>query len=343
MILVKALTEQALFLDIETSGLHKQKDTIISIGILFFDPQKQPIMKHWFLEKKEEEKSLLESFLLFLSSYHTIYTYNGKGFDYPFLLSRMQYYHLDTTPLLSFKLIDFKEYLKHFSRTRMTLEKMLNFKRQSSTSGKDVIKLYRTYIDSHHMIYSDLIIRHQEDELRSLLAFYELYDMLFNFSNLKHLESKEIADTLTLTLQASTPFTYSFNGSAFDLHFSYQEGHDLLHLTLPLIHTSLRHYLEPCKDYYYIESQGQLMHKSLAQFIPTSLRRRATKEECSVIKSSCYLKIYTTYKLTASLWYDTNKEVYIELIDFSPDLLSTQIFCLFFRRDSKQNSKPSTL
>lgn len=343
MIFLKTLAKQILFLDIETSGLNKQNDTIISIGILYLGTHKQPTLKHWFLENKEEEKSLLESFLLFLCNYDTIYTYNGKGFDYPFLLSRMHYHNLDTSPFLSLKLIDTKECLKHFARNRMALETMLHFKRQSSTSGKEVIKLYRTYLDCHNTIYSALIIKRQEDELRSLLAFYELYDMLLNFSNFKYVECKETSDALAMTFQSPVPFTHSFDGTAFDLHFSYQEGSHLLYLTLPLIHTTLKHYLEPSKDYYYIESQGQLMHKSLAQFIPASLRRRATKEECCITKSSCYLRIYTTYKLTVSLWYAAHKEIYIELKDFSPDLLTTQLFWLFFRRDSKIDAKSSNV
>lgn len=343
MIFLKTSAKQSLFLDIETSGLNRQTNIVISIGILYLNEQKQPTLKHWFLENTEEEKSLLKSFLLFLSKYDTIYTYNGKGFDYPFLLSRMQYYNLDTKPFLSLQLIDVKECLKYFAHNRIALEALFNFKRQSSTSGKEVIKLYRTYLDCHSAIYSTLITKHQEDELRSLLVFYELYDILLNFTSLKYLTSKEVEETLTITLQASTPFNYSFNGTAFDLHLSYQEGNNLLYLTLPLFHTSLKHYLEPSKDYYFIESQGQLMHKSLAQFIPASLKRRATKEECCVTKSSFYLKIYTTYKLTASLWHDTHKELYIELSDFSPDILATQLFWLFFRRDLKLASKSSTL
>jgi len=336
------LAEHSLLLDIETSGLNRQKDVIISIGILYFNEQKDLTTKHWFLENKEEEKSLLESFLLFLCNYDTIYTYNGKGFDYPFLLSRMQYHNLDTSAFLSLKLIDVKGCLKHFARNRITLEAMFHFKRQSSISGKEVIKLYRTYLDCHDVIYSTLIIKHQEDELHSLLTFYELYDMLLNLSNLKHLESKVTVETLTVVLQAPTHFSYSFNGGAFDLNFSYQEGNNLLYLTLPLVHAPLRHYLESNKDYYYIESQGQLMHKSLAHFIPASLRRRATKEECCITKASCYLRIYTTYRLTVPLWYSDNKELYIELKDLSLDLLATQLFWLFFRHHSKMRTKSST-
>ena len=343
MISLQPLAEHALLLDIETSGLSRQKDVIISIGLLYLNTQKELTTKHWFLENKEEEKSLLESFLLFISTYETIYTYNGKGFDYPFLLSRMQHHNIDTTSFLSLKLIDVKECLKYFSRNRVTLEDMFHFQRQSSVNGKDVIKLYRTYIDCHNDIYSTLIIKHQEDELYSLLTFYELYRILLNFSNMKYLEAKETAETFTVILQSPVSFTYCFNGRAFDLNFSYAKESNLLHLTLPLIRTSLKHYLEPSKDYYYIESQGELMHKSLAQFIPASLRRRATKEECCITKSSCYLKIYTTYKVSVSLWYSEHKEIYIELKDFSLELLAPQIFWLFFRRHSKIGTTLPTL
>lgn len=332
MICLQNLTDHAFLLDIETSGLHKQRDMIISIGVLFLDAQKQPTMKHWFLETKDQEKSIIEGFLLFLSSYEAIYTYNGKGFDYPFLLSRMQYYKIDTEPFLRLKLIDIKEVLKHFTRNRKVIESMLSFTRKSNTEGQEIIKLYRTYLAYHDPIYANVIIKHQEDELHSLLALHELYDTLFNSSNWKYLKHQKGLESLDITLQMPYPFTYSFDGMAFDMHFSYVRGSNLLHLTLPLINASLKHYLEPVKDYYYIESQGQLMHKSLAQFIPASLRRRATKEECSINKHSTYVKIYTTYKLSIRPWYDASKAMYIDLEDFSPNLLATQLFYLFFQK-----------
>ena len=332
VITLQCLADRTLLLDIETSGLHRQRDVIISIGVLFLDAQKQPTIKHWFLETKEEEKNILESFLLFLSGYETIYTYNGKGFDYPFLISRMQHYEIDITSFLSLKLIDIKEVLKYFTRNRKVIESMLSFKRKSNTEGKEIIKLYRTYLACQDPIYANLIFKHQEDELHSLLAFHELYDTLFNHSNWKYVEHKKGLDALEITLKRPFPFTYTFNGVAFDIHFSYAQGSNLFLLTLPLINDSLKHYLEPAKDYYYIESQGQLMHKSLAQFIPASLRRRATKEECSVNRHSTYVKIYTTYKLSTRLWYDASKAMYIDLEDFSPDILATQLFYLFFQK-----------
>ena len=335
---MRPLNTKSLFLDIETSGLHKQKDYIISMGVLFLDTQGQPVLKHWFLENKEEEKSLLESFLLFLSNYDTVYTYNGKGFDYPFILKRLHHYQLDSKPFLNLQLVDVKVGLKHFSPNRKGLETLFGFKRQSSTSGREVVKLYETYLSCKTPIYSSLIIKHQEDELRSLWAFYELYTLILHFSDLRYLDSKQEKDQLILTLEGAYCYKHSFEGNILGIQLKYQEGYSLVHLHLPLIDAEFKHYLEPIKDYYYIDSQAQLMHKSLAQFIPASLRRRATKEECCITKSSCYLRVYTTYKLTAPLWYDDNKNFYIELNDFSPHLLAPQLFWLFFKKNLSEIS-----
>lgn len=329
------LTSNTLLLDIETSGLKRQIDIIISIGIISFSNNK-PVLKHWFLENKEDEKSLLESFLHFLKDYKIIYSYYGKSFDYPFLLSRMKVHNLDTKDFFKLKLIDTKEALKHFETQRKEMEKRLHFHRQSTIKSKEVIKLYDTFCTSKEPIYRTLILKHQKDELYSLLAFWELYQTLMHCDQALSCFQTQTPTQLEVTLTFSDVFTHTFTGNAFNWHFAYEEGSPTLTITMPLITESLKQYLQPVKDYYYIESQNQVIHKSLAQFIPASLKRRAAKEECAVHKSSTYLKIYSTYKLAAPICYDAHKGMYIDVKDLTLEILAHQIFSLFFQRLSSK-------
>lgn len=326
------LSKNALLLDIETTGLKRETEHIISIGIIYCDEKGSPTFKHWFLENKEEEKALLESFLLFLKNIQSVYSYYGKSFDYPFLLSRMEHFKLDTSIFLKLKLIDMRDCLKHFSSNRQQLEGLLKFKRESSVTGREVIKLYHTYEASKVPVYKELILKHQADELGSLIAFYEIYYVLMHIDELTLCSQKQTSDQLVVTFKTKLPFNHSFSSEAFGWHFTAAES--LLILSLPLVTTSLKQYLEPVKDYFYVESQFQLIHKSLAQFIPSDLKRKATREECSIQKESLYLKIFTSYKVTAPIWYDASKSMYIEAENFTRELLQTQLFSLFFKRSS---------
>lgn len=330
-------SKHMLLLDLETTGLSRERDHIISIGLTYLDKQDTPITTHWFLENPDEEQTLLERFITFIADYDTILSYYGKGFEFPFLMSRFQHYNIDTTPFLSLKLIDMKTTLKPFANKRSTLEALFHYQRKCQSTGHDIVKLYATYISSKADIYKSCILEHQKEELRSLLCFWELYDTLAHSSKW-HIVNQSI-DTKTLNLcfkRGTHPFQFSFHGQAGDFKISYTAGSDLLMLFIPIYEGTLKHYLEPLKDYYYIESQKQLLHKSLAQFMPTSLKRKATKEECIVTKSGIFLPIVTPYKTTTSIWYDTQGIPYIELSDFTADFLFNQLFYFFFKLTKKE-------
>ncbi len=327
-----SLPSNTILLDIETSGLNRQHDQVISIGVALSDSHQHPVLKHWFLETKEEEKNLLESFLLFLKNTQSIYTYGGRTFDYPFLLSRMESYGLDTSPFLKLKLVDMKDLLKPLGKERKLLEASLSFQRQSSAKGKDILKLYRTFEASKSPLYRDLILKHQKDELYSLLAFLELYHTLLHLDQFVCTQHRLSSKEICFSYEGNMPFRHSFSGKAFDWTMTYEKEGHLLSVSLPVVDTTLKQYLQPINNYYYIESQKQLMHKSLAQFIPAPLKRRATKEECVILKSDSYIRLYSTYKVTAPIWYDDEGFAYVTSLDFTAELLVLQLSSLLFNR-----------
>lgn len=334
-----SLPPNTLLLDIETSGLSRQHDQVISIGIVTTDINQHPILKHWFLKSKEEEKSLLESFLLFLKNIQSIYTYGGRTFDYPFLLSRMENYGLDTSDFLKLKLVDMKDVLKQLGGDRKNLESALHFQRQSSSKGKDIIKLYHTFEASKEPLYRDLILKHQKDELYSLLAFLELYRTLIHLDRLVCIQHTQSSQEICLLFKGNSPFNYSFLGKAFNWKIAYEKESHLLSISFPIVDKTLKQYLQPTKDYYYIDSQKQLMHKSLAQFMPASLKRRATREECVIWKSESYIQLYSTYKVTVPIWYDDEGSAYVVCADFTTELLVLQLSSLFFSRKLMKSMK----
>ncbi len=330
------LSSKVLLLDIETTGLKREQDQIISIGLTYLNDLGTLTTTHLFLERPEEEAIILSQFLAFLKNYETIYSYYGKAFEFPFILARLEHYHLDSTLFLRMKLIDLKDTLKHFGKNRRELEPLFHYERTCHSTGYDIVKLYQTYITSEVPIYKTCIIEHQKEELASLLFFWELYMTLYESTNWQLIETITENNTLQLTIKRPTCFLATFIGKASDMTFSYHKGENLIYVMIPLYKGTLNHRLEPLKDYYYVESEHQLLHKSLAHFIPSNLKRKATKEECVISKESTFFPIVTSYKMTLPLWHSEKNQLFIEVADFSLEVFGIQIFHLFFQNSQKR-------
>lgn len=330
------LNKEHFLLDIETNGLSRSQHHIVCIGVTYLNPQGEVTTKQWSLQKANEEENLLKEFIDFAKNFKFVYTYSGKSFDWPFLLARITHYSLSIPAALT--LVDMKKVLTLLSPTRAALEKTLSFNRETSSSGKALVKLYQTYEACGEDIYKNLILAHNLEELKSLLVFYKVYYMLYH---LKHFPLTAHLDELTdavnpqLDLSFNLPFTFetSFTFENEMLHFKVSKDEALLKVIMPLYKQSLKKALTPVKDYYYIPSQNQLMHKSLAAFIPSDLKRKATKEECFVEKLDTYMKLYTTFKAPSELWYDDTKQFYVPYAEgenFKTTVVN-QLFYYFFQ------------
>ncbi len=329
------LNKEHFLLDIETNGLSHEKHHIVCIGVTYLNHDDEIITKQWFLQKNKDEQDLLCNFITFAKDFKSVYTYSGKSFDWPFLLARIAYYSLTIPATLT--LVDMKKVLTLLAPTRADLEKALGFTRETSSSGKALVKLYQTYEACGEDIYLNLILAHNQEELKSLLVFYKVYYMLYHlkhFTLITHLEAHP--EMCQLTLDCNLPFTFeaSFSFEKDDLTLNLLKNTPFLKITLPLYKQYLKKAVTPVKDYYYIPSQNQLMHKSLAAFIPSELKRKATKEDCFIEKLDTYFKLYTTFKVSAELWSDDDKNFYVpyeESGNFTT-LITDQLFYYFFQR-----------
>ncbi|MDU5595589.1 ribonuclease H-like domain-containing protein [Peptoniphilus rhinitidis] len=76
------------YLKIETSGLSKEKDTIITIGIIEKDSKE---LKNFYIENLKDEEKLLEYTIPLIENKEFV-TFSGKNFDLPFLNSKSKFY-----------------------------------------------------------------------------------------------------------------------------------------------------------------------------------------------------------------------------------------------------------
>lgn len=329
--------EKHFLLDIETSGLNKNTDYVVCIGITFIDKESEiPSQHQWMLQFPQEEKQLLSDFLRFIEDFSHVYTYSGKYFDWPFLLARCTFHHLDVSILQRIHLIDMKKSLQPFGTTRTDLENTFGIVRHLTTSGKELARVYKTYQSCGDMIYKKLILNHNKEELFTLLHFYELYQTLYHLKHHRFIDMTHTSSCMVFSFEVPFIFNTNFEGGLKSIRICWKAGTQLLTIKLNFLRLELKQYLTPYKDYYYIPSQNQLLHRTLAGFISSSDKRKASKEECTIYKEDHYIPLCTTYKLGSSVWYDSDHTPYLGINDFSASILVDQLFYLFF--SSKKTS-----
>ncbi len=129
-------------LDIETSSLEADAGILVGAGLL---PEKGP-GEYLGVRRTVQEKSVLARLLSRLSQYDVIITWNGRGFDLPYLTTRLLSQGLDPRPLIGKRHIDLNEIVK--SRLRLTftyLDHVCDFfdiPRSKGLMGMDVPKMY---------------------------------------------------------------------------------------------------------------------------------------------------------------------------------------------------------
>jgi uncharacterized protein YprB with RNaseH-like and TPR domain len=140
----------ALFLDLETTGLHG--------SVLFLAGHMTPIgddflVRQLFARDYSEEKALLVEARRALSSCEAIVTFNGKSYDVPFLKERGAYHRLDLSEATEKPHID----LLHWSRRKwkgevsncrlQTLEwEVCRQRRWGDVPGDQIPGIYHRYV-----------------------------------------------------------------------------------------------------------------------------------------------------------------------------------------------------
>ena len=85
--------EHSIFFDIETTGFSPANSTLYMIGCARRKSNRIYI-DQFFAEKPEEEAEILAAFFQMLSPYTTIITFNGVGFDIPYLKAKADHYKI---------------------------------------------------------------------------------------------------------------------------------------------------------------------------------------------------------------------------------------------------------
>ena len=149
--------DRILALDIETTGLSPQNNSIYLIGCAYREDGCWKLIQ-WFDETGTGESDILTCFLLFAKKYDTLLHYNGDRFDLPFLSARIVHNGLQLLPgaenfPAGRSSVDLYKVLQPYKKLfalpdlrQQTVEQFVGTGRTEDRSGKDLVRIYRAYI-----------------------------------------------------------------------------------------------------------------------------------------------------------------------------------------------------
>lgn len=141
----KNLNKDDLVLDIETTGLDPSFDSLVLLGLIYYDYDKKKFyIDQYFAINDKEEKKLLAIYLK-KTSKRKLITYNGEIFDLPFLNIRLSKNNMDNIFPENkdiYKIIKSKRKLIRFESMKLIdIEKKIGIERSDPSRYKVVSKL----------------------------------------------------------------------------------------------------------------------------------------------------------------------------------------------------------
>lgn len=273
--------ETSLFLDIETTGLTPDVSAITVIGCMDFSG----CIHQWFNADGFSQKELLSEFFSFLKEDTTLITFNGATFDVPFLNYKTKEFHLPTC-LDHYRHYDLYRMLLPYghlfpvsSLRQQSLEQYLDFPRQDTLSGRQLIKQYQSYLVSKDSRLKETILRHNEEDLRGLMTISSLLCYQSILDGLIHIEESHLHNDffeLCFSTHKRIPKEAYFQRDQMKLTMTEHQGI----LRCPLEHGTLKHYHPNPKDYYYLPKEDIVVPKSLGTFVEKTARLPADTSHC---------------------------------------------------------------
>lgn len=175
------------FMDIETTGLNRNNNTIYLIGVLYFDYKiNNWILNQYFANTLDKERKLLESFIDSISIFDKIVTFNGESFDLPFIEHRLKRYNINykfnrSKSFDLYQIVKKNRYYLDLPDLKLkTIERSLGFFREDKYSGYDCIGFYYDYVKSKNIKLKENVLKHNYDDLVHMLDIIQILDVLDN-------------------------------------------------------------------------------------------------------------------------------------------------------------------
>ncbi len=295
----------SVFFDIETTGFSPAHSNIYMIGCA---RKKNDIISvdQFFAENPSEESVIINAFLEILEKCSTIISFNGIGFDIPFLKAKCDQYNIhehfkEYQYLDIFKSVsELKFLLKLPNYKQKTVEKFLGLSREDLFSGGELINVYREYQKNNSEEKLQLLHLHNYEDvlgmmnLLPILSYLEVFHGQYTitetcigpYMDSNHQSKKELF--ITLQNDYSVPKRVSYQYHEFYLTMKDK----ITTIRIPIYSGELRFFYANYKDYYYLPKEDLAIHKSVASYVDKEYRENARASNCYNRKTSDFLPQY---------------------------------------------------
>lgn len=291
-----------LFIDIETTGLSRDRAYIYLIGVAVFDGEKI-CLTQWLAEHPSDEEIILRKMCEFIKDYRTLIHFNGNAFDIPFIKARLEAnsieYDMDEHRGIDIykRIYPYRNFLKMSSIKQTAIEDFLSVIRHDEYNGQELIKVYKEYVKSKDSTLLHLLMQHNHEDvvgmtrILPILNYGEIFD---NDLHIKKVESNQYRDVndiirkellITFDLPYSIPVPLAYNSG--ECYLSIKDCAGIL--KVPVYHEELKYYYDNYKDYYYLPEEDMAIHKSVAIYVDKDFRTQATAQTCYTRKESDFL------------------------------------------------------
>ena len=294
--------ENALFIDIETTGFSAKTSQLYLIGCAYFTENNWHIVQ-WFAEKYEEEKDIISAFFNFASAFKYLVHFNGNTFDLPFIAEKCKQHDLSYS-FDQFEGLDiykrvtpYKYFLKLPNCKQKTVEAFLGIQREDVFTGGELIGLYHDYVKVPSDYVEKTLLLHNSDDVKGMLeilpilAYHDLFHGQVKARKVQATYYKDLEGNkrqeLLMTLTFPNPLPQEISAAANNCYFKGigAEGQ----LKVPIYEEELKYFYTNYKDYYYLPAEDVALHKSVASFVDKEHRVKATAATCYTRKISQYL------------------------------------------------------
>lgn len=285
--------QDLLFFDIETTGFSGDYSALYLIGCTWYEDHSWNLIQ-WFADTKDSEIDLLHAFFTFLKKFRILIHFNGDGFDIPYLLKRCRHYQLpyDFSEIQSVdiykKIRPYRKLLGLDSMKQKAIEQFLHVTRSDRYSGGQLIDVYQDYLVTHESFLYDLLILHNEDDLKGMPVILPILNYPDFLEHPFRLTAQNIAEETDLfgsrhkllELQCESEYTVPVPFETQMPPISLSAEGNKLTLTIDLFEGTLKHFYSNYKDYYYLPLEDTAIHKSVGEYVDRSARVKATAKTC---------------------------------------------------------------
>ena len=301
----KYFTSDSIFFDIETTGFSPVRNDLYLIGCGYRDEKNFHIVQ-FFAENADEQGEILNAFFSLLSGFDTILSFNGLGFDIPFLKAKCTSLSL-ADPFSRFSYVDifksvskYKKILGLENYKQKTLEIFLGIDRKDEKSGGDLIPVYQAYKAAPSDDALSLLFLHNHDDVLGMLPLIQLmaYEEFFHGgyrvsdANFHDYTSFDQSPATELLIRGTVPYAFPAQLSLRKDDIFLRMAQDQFSMSVPVYEGTLKYFYPDYKNYYYLPMEDVAIHKSVSAYVEKEFRTQAKAATCYTKKEGTFLPQY---------------------------------------------------